>query len=479
MISTEMLGIYTIAVSIFIVLATALNSGLPVTVSKMTAENFVDKKYRKIHAIVTSSLILSIIIGVCLVLILLISKNLFNIALNNDSTVYYLLITMIPAVLFTGVYAPFRGYLWGMENYLKVSVVEFVEQIIRIASCFILFLIVDKTNSIYAAGISLSIACVLSTILGIIFYYTSKGKIKYEKGNFVPVLKSSGAITGVRMASSLMQPIIAIILPIQLVVMAGFTQEQALSQLGIAMGMTMPILSIPSTIIGSLAMALIPKISSLVKEEKNTELVKQINSAIIFTLCCSFIVIPIFSAFGELICMLIFNNSLAGEYLSNASWLMITMGLSQLTTSILNSLGLEVKTFIYYIISSVFLIGSVLLLPGYVGIYALLYGLGISSLIVSILNIIKINKTIKNNNFYLKSLLHLIMITIPMIYLAKFSYNLMSKVFTPLYSLIVISGLTFIFYVALLVVAGLIDISFIKTRIRKQKKEKTVLSHKT
>lgn len=471
-----MLGIYSIALSIFVVCATALNSGLPVTVSKLTAENLVGKKYKSIYSIITSALIISLALSVAIILIVLVSKNLFNIALHND-TVYYLIITMIPGILFTGVYAPFRGYLWGKESYLKVSLVEFIEQIIRIISCFILFIFLNNNNDVYAAGISLSIACVLSTILGVVFFFTSNGKLTSPKGFIKPVFKTSSAITGVRFVSSLMQPLLAILIPLRLVAV-GFTHEQALSQLGIAMGMTMPILMIPGTLIGSLAMALIPKISSLAKENNHPALVKQVHSAITFTLCCSFVCLPVFIALGTPICLFIFNNATAGEYLSNGSWLMITMGVAQLTTSILNSLGLEVKTFKYYIISSIFLLACVYFLPQIVGIYALMYGMGISSLIVSVLNIRKINLTIHSNKLYLKPSLLLIAITIPIIWLTKFSYNILSVIFPSVVALMLVCCLAFAAFAALLSATGIVDITFIKTSIKSYKHVKSLKKHK-
>ena len=329
-----MLGIYSIALSVFIVLATALSSGIPVTISKLTAENLVGKNNKKINSIVSSGLIISLIFSVVIILIVLMLKGLFVQVLNNVTT-YYLLLSMLPAVLFTGIYAPIRGYLWGGQHYLKVSLVEFFEQIIRIGSCVVLFIYLNATNNVYAAGISLSIACVLSTIIGLVFYFTSKGKLNSPQKQIMPVLKSSSAITGVRIASSLMQPLLTFLIPLRLVA-SGFTQQQALSQLGIAMGMTMPILFIPSTIIGSLAMAIIPSIATLVKSNQTQTLKKQVNAAMVFSLCCAFITIPTFAAIGVPITNLLFNNSLAGEYLQHGAWLMITMGTAQLTTSILN-----------------------------------------------------------------------------------------------------------------------------------------------
>ena len=53
---------------------------------------------------------------------------------------------------------------------------------------------------------------------------------------------------------------IAIIIPIRLMTY-GFSQTEALSEFGIIMGMTFPLIMIPSTLISSLAVTMIPSIS--------------------------------------------------------------------------------------------------------------------------------------------------------------------------------------------------------------------------
>lgn len=469
-ITPEQLGVYTIVLSIFFVFITAISSGMPVTVSKRVAENMVGNKHKQNHQIVTSSLIISLAISAIAIVFLVFSKGIIQ-SVVGDINAYYLLLALIPAVVATAVYVPFRGYLWGQERYLKVSMVEFVEQLLRIGTCVLLFFVLTQQHYLVATGIALSVACVLSTGLGLWYYYKSKGKLNYNKQVTMPLLKSSSTITFVRLAGSLMSPFLVILIPIKLE-QVGFTQQQALSQLGVAMGMAMPLLSIPSTIIGALATALIPRISSLVKEQKKGLLISQINSAIIFTMVCTIITLPVFIALGPQIAMLVFNNQTAGEYIQNASWLVVTMCMSQLTTSILNSLGLETKTFIYYIISSVFLLLCVFILPQYVGIYALLYGLGISSAIVTVLNIIKINKTIRSKKTFIKELLVLSAICVPTVMLTTYCYNIFILIFPSIVAIGLAAIIALVAFFAVLTTSGMVNIEFFASNLKPKRKQK-------
>ena len=478
--TTEMLGIYSIVVSIFMVFATLLSSGIPLAVSKSTTVNANNPK--KSNGSVTSGLIISVSISIVITLIVLICKKLFvNYFGNIDA--YTLLLLMLPAIIFTGIYAPFKGYLWGKEQFTKVSLVEFIEQIIRLTCYFICFYLLKPDNILYPAGISLSVACVLSTILGIVLYFSSNGRISNPKSCFKPIIKSSTPITCVRLATSLMQPFMAFLLPIMLM-RAGFSSVQALSQLGIAMGMTLPFLSIPSTLIGSLAMAIVPNLTSLYSTKNYTQLKKQITYAINFTLCCSFIAIPCFVALGEPLCQLIFNNITAGTYLKNISWMIIPMGLSQITTSMLNSLNLESRTFRYYLYSCVVSILCILILPKYIGIYALMYAIGLSMTLIAVLNLITINKTINSNKTYVGINLKLIIICLPTIYLTLWLYNILNIVVGNFMAIIVCGGLSIIVFTILMSVFGIIDITYIsgiyKTKIAsKQIKKKHSKSKKS
>lgn len=471
--TNEMLGIYTIGVSIFMVFITALSSGLTVTISKLTAEESVFKNNKKANAYTTSGLVLNLVLVVVLLVILVFTRRIF-LFFYHDLTIYYLLLSMTPAILFSAIYAPLRGFMWGKEKYFRVSLVELIEQVIRIGSCFILFIWLKNTASLYAAGLSLSLACVLSTALGAVFFKKSGGKLQFEKSSFKPVFKASGTITSLRVLSSVMQPVLALIIPLMLETV-GYDKSQALAQLGIASGMTMPLLSIPGTIVGAISVAIIPKISSLVKENKPKQVIGQANTSIILTLSCAFLFLPFFIALGEPLCQWLFNNFTAGTYLQNSAWLAVPMGLATITTSILNSLGLEVKTFKYYIISSVFLLAAIFILPKYVEIYALLYGLGISSIVVSVLNIFKINKTIHNKNYYILPILKLTAITLPSILITKFVYPLLIVALPISLALVVAGIISVVAYCSLLLVTGLVKIDALFSHIKIKKRKRYML----
>lgn len=362
-------------------------------VSRSTAVHNAEEDRRKNHGIVSAGLVISIILSTIITIIIFIAKPLFNF-IFTDNTSYLVLLTLIPSLVFSALYAPVKGYLWGLEDFFAVSIVEVFEQVVKIIICVLLFAIIPNKN--IPAGLSLSIACIFSTLLGYVFYFKKGGKIINSKKEIKPLIKSSAPVTAIRFAGSLIPPLVSIVLPIMLV-KAGYTDSQALSELGIVMGMTFPILTIPTTLVGSLAMALIPKLTILQEENNNSSLRNQIANSIKFTLFCCFIFVPIFYSLGVPMCNFLFNNSIAGLYLSKFAWIIVPMGISQISTSILNSLGEEKFVFKSYFISATTMLLSILILPKFIGISALLVALAVQNILVSIINMLKIKKLLSKS----------------------------------------------------------------------------------
>jgi O-antigen/teichoic acid export membrane protein len=266
-----------------------------------------------------------------------------------------------------------------------------------------------------------------------------------------------------------LQPLIAVIIPLRLCDL-GMTKTMALSELGIIMGMTMPLLSIPSTIIGALCMILIPRINN----SDNQNINKQLKNYLNFTITCIFLFIPLFVPLGSGICTFVFGNISAGTYLSISSWIMIPMGIAQITTSVLNAMNQEQKTFIYYIISSVILILLCTILPNYFGVRAMLIANGISTTILSVLNIIKIKKITNFKSSIIKTLFIHFLLCLPVILLTTLCYNALISYTNTFLSLAITSIISIITYIALLIVFGGFKIEIIKDYLSKFNNKKNI-----
>lgn len=463
---TEELGIYQVSLSVFMVLLTIVASGLPLIISKLSAKYFAKKDGEKEGKLVSASLIISAITSVILIVIVLVFKRLFSF-LFTDERCYLILVAMLPAVLFSGIYNVFRGAMWGRSNYFCFCITELFEQIVRITICVVLLSFgIGSLSPSIGAALSLSIACFLSMALSVVLYFVYGGKLRKPGGVYKEVLKSSTPITAVRFLSSLVQPIIALIIPARLIA-AGYTSSQALSIYGVAIGMTMPLLFIPITIVGSLSTALIPDLSAAVESEDSSHIKNRITTSLIITMFISFLMIPLFIGAGENIGLFFFNNITSGVLLSGAAWMTLPLALTNITSSILNALGMEVKSFINYLIGSIFLFLGICLLPGVIGIRALIVGMGVCVSITSLLNLIMIKRKTKIKLGILKPMLLMASFCLPSAALTFFVTSLLNGVVPLFFNLAISCSLGGAMFVLLCAIFKIINIKTFFASVKK------------
>ena len=424
-IDAESIGIYQVAFSVFMIFVTIVSSGLPLIISRMTASYRVKNDKKSTGKLISSALILAISVSVMLCLVVLLFKNIFA-KLFTDETCIMLLIVLMPGVIFSAIYSVFRGALWGKDNYFALCISELFEQIVRIVAFVVLL---GSSFSFLSGELSLAwsmtIACFLSAIFVAVLFFVYGGKLGKPGKIGFEVLKKASPITGVRLIGSLIMPLLAIIIPLRLVAV-GYTQSQAMSLYGIAIGMTYPLLFIPSTLIGSLAMALIPDIA-MAKEKGNLEHIQErVQSSIFFSLLVSFMIVPLFMALGENIGVFFYNNALSGSLLSLSAWIMVPMGITNITSAILNSVGLEIRSFLNYFIGSIGMIVAVLVLPGIMGINAFAWGMGVCTGITSLLNCRMIRKKIGVKVKILIPILKFIIVSVFTLAIVSFVGSLLS-----------------------------------------------------
>ncbi len=388
----EGIGIYQIASSIIGVFMTLVASGLPLTTAKMVAKLETDKNRQKKDVVTTSSCVIALVVSIASSIVLILGRTgLLHIIKSELAT--DIVIIMCPAVIFSAIYAVFRGALWGQNSFFWVSFTEFLEQVIRIVLTFLVIgRMTDLTMTTKAVAYTFSLTCLFSAILVIVVYLARGGRIRFKKQGYKEIVKRSAPITAVRLASSFVQPLTALVIPF-LLGLIGYSSSQAISIYGVVMGMTFPILFAPLSIVGSLSMVLIPKISVLQAKNEYSVIADSIKKSIGFSLFLGVVFVPLFLACGDMIGIVLYDNLRAGVFLQLASVCIIPLVINNITNSILNALNLEVKSFANYIWGVVVLIVS-LGLTFVVREYAIVVAYFLSISVTAMLNIRTLNKKV-------------------------------------------------------------------------------------
>ena len=475
-VGAEGVGLYQVASSVFMVLLTVISSGLPLIISRMSANFSVKKEKKKESSFFIFSLIFTLSLSVFLCLVVLLFRSLFS-SIFTEARCYEILVILLPSLIFSSVYSVFRGALWGKGNYFALCVSEFYEQLVRIV---VGVLLISSTFSAIEnalnLGWSMTIACLLSMILVVLLFFYYGGSLgKAKKEYFRPLIKQSSPITLMRVAGSFLQPLIAIIIPSRLTLI-GYTSSQALSLYGIAVGMTLPLIYVPTTIIGSLSTALIPDISKAVAQNDSSHIEKRITSSISFAMLISAIFVPVYLGMGEQIGIFLYDNILSGTLLQSASWVLLPIGLTNITSGLLNSLGLEKHSFVNFFFGAVGMFVALWVLPPLLGINSIIWAMGINYLITATLNILLLKRKTKVDFKIFASLSKIILLVLPCSALTSFVVSLAGYVL-PLFFTLIIGGLTAVGAFALLAnTFGLVDIrAFIikyKNKLIKSKPKK-------
>ncbi len=385
-IGAEGLGLYQVALSLFGLFLTIGTGGLPITVSRMIskskAENNPLAERRAVSAGVVGSILLTL--PVCLLFWAVGDKMHF---LFSDARAFSVFRVLLLGLVFTSVYAVFRGYFWGNKNFLTPSLLEIGEEIVMVLAGILLlrnvrFAHVGAVKAAWAVIISYGFSFTAS-LLCFLFH---GGKFTHPKKTLKPLLKSTAPITAVRAGGSLVNSAVAVLLPLMLV-KAGYSTQQSIRIFGVLSGMVIPVLFIPSTLIGSIALVLVPELAEDYYKGNTQRLKNNLSRGFRFSFYLSCALTPILFVLGNDLGRLAFSNAQAGQMISVGSFLLLPMSLSMITTSMLNSLGFEKQTFIYYFIGAAGFLLCVLFLPNVCGGYAYLWGLGISFVISGACNV--------------------------------------------------------------------------------------------
>ena len=470
-IGAEGIGIYQVALSVFALLLTVCCSGTPITVSRLMTKYKAEGDLKRRNEVISAGLFSALAFSLPVCVLFFIFKNRLGI-IFSDLRCVAVFLAVLPGLVFNSLYSVLRGVFWGEKDFLPYSVIELLEEICMIIAGV---LIISRADSVAdganGAGFAVLISYLFSFSVATIAFFMRKNRLTNPFPELKPLLASATPVTAMRTTNSLAISLVSVILPARLI-SAGYTSSQAMSLFGAAAGQAIPILFIPTTLIGSFALVLVPEISESYYKKNWASLKTDTEKAVKFTAFLSCATIPIFITNGEEIGILIFNSPSCGEYLAASSFLMLFMGLSSITTSILNSIGLEKQTLLYYIISGTFMLACVIILPKFLGIYALLAGFSFVYVLTTILNFLLLKKHCPLKLKYKRFIAYSAAFTLPTVLLGLMLDKLLLPVLGTFTTFLLCAAVQTAFISALFFGFGLVDVTFVKEKFKLKKNKK-------
>ncbi len=316
---------------------------------------------------------------------------------------------------FSSIHSCINGYYYGMQKAAVPSISQLAEQIIRVLCVYIMSMVsLSETGTISAeiavAGVVIGeAASMLFCVFSIVLHFgkpntkTDETDSPHVVPGFIKQLKNifvfSLPLSFNRLLLSVLHSIEAVLIPIQLRLF-GMSDSDAISLFGVFTGMAMPFIQFPSAIPNAIAVLLLPEVAAAAelsttdKAKGNLKLRRSAENGIRYSLLLGILCIGIFVVFGNDMGIIIFNNKLAGLYITILAWLCPFLYLSTTLGSILNGLSETTAPFIHSVISILIRLAFVFFaIPKY-GIVAYLIGTLVSQIIMTGLHYFKVRKKV-------------------------------------------------------------------------------------
>ncbi|HKL93945.1 MAG TPA: oligosaccharide flippase family protein [Clostridia bacterium] len=473
----EIVGLYQICISVLILLLSLTAGGLPNVLSRKIAEAEVKGNYKRQNSLMAQSLLIGLTASAIVIIVLYSLGDKLSIIFADDRCVDMFLI-MLPAVLTSTLYALIRSWFWGRKKFLAFSFTEFLDSIFKIAfSAFFISGIISSISGAIGISIAFILADVLCVLILFILYFANGGRLAKPTG-FLELEKSAIPITTTHIAGSAVNSLTAIVIPAQLVLI-GMTTPQATAEYGRLAGMALPLLMAPSSLIGSLAVVLTPEIASYATQGDNKALLNKLESSLAFCVFITSMFLAVYAPLGKNLGVLFFGDEMAGVYVSQCCLLILPIGINQVASTVVNSLGMENKCLLHFLIGIAILLPCIFFLPRVIGIYAMPVGSMLSNSVLTILNMRSLRKKLGQPIHTWKKSLLLLLFALPSAALTYFLQGILTHFLPTVLVIILAGGAGVGIFVTLSSVFKVVQIgSFIANKFHLPLKKKSAVANK-
>ena len=389
-VKSEGIGLYSLVFSVYMLAATFASSGVSTAVTRLIAEE--EHKGRlAVYSVMRKAVIITLTVALLTTaLIFFCSKPIAFFILKDTRTVPSLKILSF-SLPFMGLSSCARGYFIARRKTTQPSLVQLLEQAVRIAvTVLTVGIFKDKGLTYTAAAVLLgdTVAEIISFSVNWLLYRRDvKGLPKGTKATDVlqRILHIALPITGSSYLSSALHTAENILVPLQLTKFYGF-RARGLELFGAVRGMALPLLFFPASFLTSLSTMLIPEVSEA-KALGNTLKIKEtVSYAVKTTLTVSTLIACGFMFNAENLSLVVYGDRDVGQVMLILSPIVPLMYLESVTAGLLKGLDRQMNMLSFNLCDSALRITAVLVTLPIFGIKAYLGIMVVSNCFTSLLS---------------------------------------------------------------------------------------------
>lgn len=387
------ISLYTIASPTYSLLLTIAPLAIPISISKLVAEN----KGRSIRILTTAAMII-LSINFVLIALIFITKDFIAINLLKEPKAGPILMAMALTLPFVSISSVLKGYFAGKQNLVPHATSNVIEQIIRlIIISLVLPHLMEK--SVMHAVLGLILLTIISEICSIIvFIFFLPKKISFKNTNILPSSKITHSILDISLPTVsgriignigyFFEPIILT----NLLLLGGYSNNFILAEYGAYNAYSLSLLTMPSFFVSAIATALLPEVSKYNAKGNQKLVKKRIKEALLFSFIIGLSFSFLIFTFRDKLLFTLYRTTKGSNYIKVLAPFFVLFYLEGVLTSSLQALGQAKKCM------HISLFGVILKLIT-LSIFSLMH-IGLYSLVISeILNILFV---VFLNFYYLK-----------------------------------------------------------------------------
>ena len=386
-ISAQGMGLYQLIFSLFVLSSTLCTSGAGFTATRLTAEG------KDSPHVLRKCCLLALAVSLPAALLLTAAARPMAIFLLNAPEAAAPLCLLAPGLPFMALCSCLKGWFLAKGNTLIPAIGELIEQLFTIAASLFLLGLLPPLEAFMAGSTLGEISSCLLVYLG------WRKKQRKNTGTVQTVsikklLHIGAPVTCGSFIRSLLSSVENLLIPKGLR-LHGSGQGEALSQYGMVQGMVMPLLFFPASFAGSLCTLLIPEMARASAAGDHSFIRRTARRSMGLTLGFSFLVLSVFLALAEPLCILIYKNPTAGSFLKILSPIVPILYLDNVVDGMLKGLDQQAYSFKYNFADSILRILFLsLFLPlwGIAGYISVLFFSEIFNATLSIARLLKVTR---------------------------------------------------------------------------------------
>lgn len=404
----EQVGLYQLIFPIFALCFSLSSAGIETALSRCVAQKMSLGKKKEADYILYQSLFISVFLSLILTLLVRRYSVALSIYVLGDLRCAELLSTLVLTLPFSSIHNCICGYYLGQKKTKIPALAQLIEQLTRVSAVYMVYRIMQNNHAqvtIWIAVLGLLIGELVSAIY-CVRYFGSRSHLRptpntiYQNRHLSKDLLSLAVpLTSSRILMNLLQSVESISIPLCLQ-KYGYTNSEALSTYGVLTGMALPCILLPTAVTNSVSTMLLPTVAEIQAEDNLSKLKGLIRRVIFFGFALGAVCGIAFLLFGSLAGRILFDSTLAGDFMRTLAWICPFMYMNTTLLSILNGLGKANSSFINNVCGLAIRISSVWFGIGMFGMNGYLWGLLISQLLVSVLCISQLGLYIEKRELY-------------------------------------------------------------------------------